>query len=239
MYVISKLFTYLFLPPGIFIIILLIAGFLAKKLKWLFFISALFLYLISTKFIANLLLYPLEHNFKKDNITPKAVVVLGGGVNPIDKLKAMPDAFKREVYGLLLAKKYNLPFIFSGGGIKIKEANFIKDDVNLFKKICNCNVKTYYENKSLNTYQNAKFTAKLFKKLNLKKEIFLVTSAYHLKRAIILFKKFNFKIIPKPIGFFYDPHYKYLDIFPNEGNFHKSYKAIHEYFGLIKAKFFH
>ena len=239
MFLISKFFTYLFLPPGIFIIILLIAGFLAKKLKWLFFISALFLYLISTKFIANLLLYPLEHNFKKDNITPKAVVVLGGGVNPIDKLKAMPDAFKREVYGLLLAKKYNLPFIFTGGGIKIKEANFIKDDVNLFKKICNCNVKTYYENKSLNTYQNAKFTAKLFKKLNLKKEIFLVTSAYHMKRAIILFKKFNFKIIPKPIGFLYNPNYNYLDIFPNEGNFHKSYKAIHEYFGLIKAKFFH
>jgi len=239
MFIISKLFTYLFLPPGIFILILLFAGFMAKRFKWLFFLSALFLYLISTKFVANLLLYPLENNLRKDNITPKAVVVLGGGVNPIDKLKAMPDAFKREVYGLLLAKKYNLPFIFTGGGNKIKEANYIKDDINLFKTICSCNVKDYYENRSLTTYENAKYTAELFKKLHLKKEIFLVTSAYHMKRAIINFKKFNFKIIPKPVGFLYKPYYKFLDIFPQEKEFHKSYKAIHEYFGLIKAKFIH
>ena len=232
-YIISKLFTYLFLPPGIFILILILAGIFAKKLKWLFFISALVLYLISNKFIANLLLYPLENIKYKDNISPKAVVVLGGGVNPKDILKASPDAFKREIYGLLLAKKYNLPFIFTGGGIKINEAANIKKDVNLITKTCGCKIKSYYENKSLDTYENAKYTAKLFKKLHLKKEIFLVTSAYHMKRAIKLFKYFGFKIIPKPVGFFYNPIYTFWDIFPNEGSFHKSYKAIDEYFGLL------
>jgi uncharacterized SAM-binding protein YcdF (DUF218 family) len=44
----------------------------------------------------------------------------------------------------------------------------------------------------------SKFTAKLFEKLHLKKEIFLVTSAYHMKRSIKLFKYFGFKLIPKP-----------------------------------------
>jgi uncharacterized SAM-binding protein YcdF (DUF218 family) len=232
-FVISKLFTYLCLPPGIFIIILILAGIFAKKLKWLFYISALTLYLLSNKFIANLLLYPLEHNYYKDKTIPKAVVVLGGEVNPKDKLKAYPDAFKREIYGLLLAKKYNLPFIYTGGGLKIKEADFVKKDVELIKKICNCNIKDYYERNSLDTYENAKYTAKLFKKLHLKKEIFLVTSAYHMKRAIKLFKHFGFKVIPKPVGFFYKPYYTIWDIFPSEGNFHKSYKAIHEYFGLL------
>ena len=235
-YIISKLFTYIFLPPGIFILILIFAGIFAKKFKWLFFISALFLYLLSNKFIANLLLYPLENIHYKDNITPKAVVVLGGGVNPKDKLKASTDAFKREIYGLLLAKKYNLPFIFTGGGIKIKEADYIKDDINLITKICNCKIKAYFEKNSLDTYENAKFTSKLFEKLHLKKEIFLVTSAYHMKRSIALFKYFKFKIIPKPVGFFYKPYYNFWDIFPNEGAFHKSYKAIHEYFGLISLK---
>jgi uncharacterized SAM-binding protein YcdF (DUF218 family) len=233
MFIISKLFTYLFLPPGIFIIILIIAGIFAKKLKWLFYISALTLYLLSNKFVSNMLIYPLEHNYYKDNIKPKAVVVLGGGVNPNDTLKAYPDAFKREIYGILLAKKYNLPFIYTGGGIKVKEADYIKKDVELIKKICHCNIKDYYERNSLDTYENAKYTAKLFKKLHLKKEIFLVTSAYHMKRAIKLFKHFRFKIIPKPVGFFYKPYYTFWDIFPNEGNFHRSYRAIHEYFGLL------
>jgi len=232
-YIISKLFTYLFLPPGIFILILILAGFFAKKFKWLFFTSALILYLLSNKLISNLLIYPLEHITYKDNIQPKAVVVLGGGVNPNDVLKAYPDAFKREIYGLLLAKKYNLPFIFTGGGIKVNEAKNIKKDINLITSICNCKIKTFYENKSLDTYENAKFTAKLFKKLHLKKEIFLVTSAYHMKRSIALFKHFGFKLIPKPVGFFYNPNYTIWDIFPHEEYFHKSYKAIHEYFGLL------
>jgi uncharacterized SAM-binding protein YcdF (DUF218 family) len=232
-FVISKLFTYLILPPGIFIIILIIAGIYAKKLKWLFYLSALTLYLLSNKFISNLLIYPLEHNYYKDNITSKAVVVLGGGINPNDVFSASPDAFKREVYGLVLAKKYDLPFIYTGGGIKIKEADFIKKDVELIKKICNCKIKDFYERNSLDTYENAKYTSKVFEKLKLKKEIFLVTSAYHMKRAIKLFKHFSFKIIPKPIGFFYEHYYTIWDIFPNEENFHKSYKAIHEYFGLL------
>ncbi len=236
MFIISKLFTYLFLPPGIFIIILFLAAFYAKKRKYIFFLAGVLLWAISTKFIANALLYPLEHGFKSENIKPSAIVVLGGGTNSNDILKAYPDAFKRELYGLLIAKKENLPFVFTGGGIqKTKEAQNIKKDINLITGICGCKIKTYYEDKSLDTYENAKLTATLFKKLKLPKKIYLVTSAYHMKRSIKLFKKFGFEIIPKPVGFFYNPAYTVWDILPNAEDFHHSYKAIHEYFGLIKA----
>jgi uncharacterized SAM-binding protein YcdF (DUF218 family) len=234
MYVISKLFTYICLPPGIFIIILFLAAFFAKRAKFIFLLSAVLLWAISTKFIANLLLYPLEHITYKDNIKPNAVVVLGGGTNSNDPLKAYPDAFKREIYGLILAKKNNLPFIFTGGGIsKTKEAINVKKDIELITKTCNCNIKTYFEDRSLDTYENAKFTAKLFDKLHVNKNIYLVTNAYHMKRAIILFKYFGFKIIPKPVGFYYNPQYTIWSIFPNMGSLYCSYKAIHEYFGIL------
>jgi uncharacterized SAM-binding protein YcdF (DUF218 family) len=233
MYVISKLFTYICLPPGIFIIILFLAAFFAKRAKILFFLAAVLLWAISTKFVANLLLYPLEHITYKENIKPTAVVVLGGGTNSNDLLKASPDAFKREIYGLILAKKNNLPFIFTGGGIKTKEAKNIKKDIKLITKTCNCKIKAYFENRSLDTYENAKFTAKLFKKIHLNKKIYLVTSAYHIKRAIILFKYFGFKIIPKPVGFFYNDDYTFWDIFPKMKNLFHSYKVIHEYFGIL------
>ena len=232
MYVISKIFTYLFLPPGFFIFILILAAFYAKKYKKLFLFSALILYLISIKPISNLLLTPLERFSHKDPITPKAVVVLGGGVNPRDILHAKPDAFKREIYGVLLAKHNNLPFVFTGGG-KNNEAFYVKKDIDLITSTCKCKIKAYFETESLNTYQNAKFTAKLFQKLHLPKKIFLVTSAYHMKRSYILFKHFGFKIITKPVGFYKSPINSLWDFFPNMHSLYASYKAIHEYFGLL------
>jgi uncharacterized SAM-binding protein YcdF (DUF218 family) len=224
------------LPPGIFIIILTIAGIYSKKLKKLFFFSAFFLYLISIKPISNILLLPLENFNHKDNISPKAVVVLGGGVNPRGIFKASAHAFKREMYGIILAKKYDLPFVFTGGG-NINEAEWIKKDVAMFERNFNFHIKTLYENKSLNTYQNAKYTSTLFKKLRLKKEILLVTSAYHMKRAYLLFKKFHFKIITKPVDFLISPVTSVWDFFPSEESFYKSYLAIHEYFGILSLIF--
>ncbi len=231
----AKIFTAFFLPPGIFIIILILGAFFARKFKFLFALSAIIMYLLSITPISNALLSPLENFKHKDNITPKAVVVLGGGANPKDILKASPDGFKREIYGLILAKKYNLPLIISGGGFS-KEANLYKKDLNLIEKICKCKIPIFLEQNSFNTYQNAKYTAKLFKTLGLKKEIYLVTSAYHMKRAVILFKKFGFKIITKPVDFKTTPINSILDFLPKEGSFHKSYKAIHEYIGILRAK---
>ena len=236
-YIISKLFTYLFLPPGIFIIILLIATIFAKRFKILFFISALTLYLLSIQPVSNMLLNPLENFKHKDNITPSAVVVLGGGSNPKDTIKAFPDAFKREVYGLILAKTYNIPFVFSGGGIgKISEAENTKHDVQLLTKTFDVNITTYFEDKSLNTIQNGMYTALLFKKLKLPKNIYLVTNAYHMKRSYKIFKFFGFKIITKPVGFYSKPIESIWDYFPNMNSLNASYKAIHEYFGLLSLK---
>ncbi|EDM23875.1 YdcF family protein [Caminibacter mediatlanticus TB-2] len=236
-YIISKLFTYLFLPPGIFIIILLIATIFAKRFKILFFISALTLYLLSIQPVSNMLLNPLENFKHKDNITPSAVVVLGGGSNPKDTIKAFPDAFKREVYGLILAKTYNIPFVFSGGGIgKISEAENTKHDVQLLTKTFDVNITTYFEDKSLNTIQNGMYTALLFKKLKLPKNIYLVTNAYHMKRSYKIFKFFGFKIITKPVGFYSKPIESIWDYFPKMNSLNASYKAIHEYFGLLSLK---
>jgi len=235
-YVVAKLFTAFLLPPGIFVIILIIAGFLAKKFKSLFFLSAAFLFLISIKPVSNILISPLENFSRSENITPKAVVVLGGGINPYGVFKAAPEAFKRETYGMILAKKNSLPMILTGGG-KLNEAMLAKNDIRLFEKNCKCKIVYIPESKALNTYQNAKFTAALFKRLNIKKEIYLVTSAYHMKRAYLLFKKFGFKIITKPVDFKAGPVVSWRDFIPSEGSFHISYKAFHEYVGILRAKF--
>ena len=234
MCIISKLFTYTFLPPSIFIWSLIIAGFLSKRFKFFFISLGIIFYLLSIKPISNLLLSPLE-NINISNKKANIVVVLSGGSNPNDILKNSSDAFKRLTYGIILAKQNDIPMIFTGSGIKKpSEAENAKKDIELFEKIFDFKLKTYYENKALNTVQNAKYTKELIKKENLSNKIYLVTSAYHIKRSIIIFKHFGFEVVAKPVGFLVENNdYNFYDFLPQMGYLMNSYKAIHEYFGIL------
>jgi uncharacterized SAM-binding protein YcdF (DUF218 family) len=230
-YVISKLFTYLILPPGIFIILLILAAF--KKIKSLFLISGLLFYFISTDYGANFLTKPLEKYHTPKNINCNSIVVLSGGSNKNDTIKTTPDAFKRLVYGLEIASTHHLPLIFTGGGFDdYTEADGAKEDIKNLKKVFHFNIKVYYENKAKDTVENAKFTKKLIQKNRLSNNICLVTSAYHMKRSEIIFKHFGFNVTPMATGFNVKEN-QHFSLFPKEGNFHKSYQAIHEYFGIL------
>ena len=234
-FILSKIFTYLFLPPGVFIIVLLIAFFVCRRLRLLFLFSAIVLYLLCITPTKDLLISQLE-SVKIDNGSAEAVVVLGGGVYPEGYFKARPEAFERIVYGLLLSKRHNIPFVFSGGGVKYNESKLVKLDVRRLCKNLVCGFKTYFEDKSLNTYQNGYYTSALFKMRGLAKNIYLVTTAYHMKRAVLIFKHFGFEVHPRPIGFFYEGKYIFWDFLPHMDNFYESYKVIHEFFGILSLK---
>ncbi len=232
---VSKLFTGFFLPPGLFITLFVIIAFLSKKVRKIAIFSAILLYLISTKPIANLLLTPLETNLtiiQQKNDT-KYTILLGGGFNFEDIFKFSPHAFKREVYAFMISKETNTPLIFCGAK---KEMKAFLDDLRLFEKQFNFKITYYFPKPSLNTYQNAETASELFEKNGWKKKIYLITSAYHMKRAIMLYKHFGFEVIPKPVDFLRDYNYDYWDFLPNAGSFLKSYAAIHEYFGILSLK---
>ena len=242
MYIVSKLFTYLVLPPGIFIILLLFASFYARKFKFIFFLGAFCFYLLSNSFVADILLTPLEtpYNITLDT-TQKAdgVIVLGGGsVAGSANLPLATDAYKRTVWGLMVAKKTNLPLYFSGAGLykKYTEADAFKDSIHeVNTNLGEQNISLHEENKSLDTYQNAEFSKQLFYNKGITKPtIYLVTSAYHMKRAIKLYKHFGFNIIPAATDFKIDNKPKDIwDYFPKMGTFERSYIALHEYAGIL------
>ncbi len=235
MYLFSKLFTYLFLPPGIFILTLMLAAFLIKKRRVLFFAMALLFYLLSTKYIANILLAPLENITYKDS-NASIVVVLGGGSNINDIIKADNEAFKREFVAFLLAKKRDLSMVFSGGGKRGEEALAAKRDFALLQNISFSKIKIYYENQSRNTKENALYSKILFEKEHLPKDIYLVTSAYHMPRAKFYFENAGFRVVAKVSNYYQDYSYEFYDFLPQMKYFSYSYKAIHEYIGLLFAK---
>jgi len=210
---------------------------------------------LSNTFVANLLLNPLEKPFNQNintNIKPIAVVILGGGdIQGSLNLPLGNDAYKRAIYGVMLAKSKNLPVLFTGGGLNKKHTeadSFIKSmkeiskgfntSIPLSKKNTLGNFSLHIEAKSLSTFENAKYSKEKFKALGISKPtIYLVTSAYHMKRSMLLYEYFGFKVIPVATDFKIDHKPNTMwDYFPNISAFNKSYIALHEYFGILSLK---
>jgi len=249
MFFLKKFITYwVLLPPGNLVLFLAFLALYLRfiKRKWvsrLTFAVAVLLYLLSIKPIAVSLIYPLEHQYKVPPPAVRdecdAVVVLGGGVKPgapfLDlKNDLMEDTFKRTVGGLHLYLEKHRPIITSGYSSEDKksEAQIMADFLNYFG-IPRSFLIT--EDKSRDTYENALFTARIVKEKGFNK-ICLVTSAYHMPRAVMLFHRAGIEnIIPVPVDF------KSEDItpltvysfFPTSYWLDISAKALHEYFGLL------
>jgi len=187
--------------------------------------------------VGNMLLEPLENRkYPLLKNTPQAVVVLGGGKTAkAPNLPLSASATKRLLYGVMLSFKKRLPLIISGceGEWAKRSLLEINEAFHLgFKPLLKPKGFGYMiEGKSVDTYQNAIFTKKLFQKEN--PTIILVTSAYHMPRSYRLFRYAGFNVLAKPTDFKEDSDYIWKDFLPSFGGLKKSYIALHEYFGLL------
>ena len=253
MYIVSKLFTYLVLSPIIFIIFFLIASFYVKKFRLTFILVALSFYALSISYVSNTLLLPLEKPYNKvlvKNNSVNAVVVLSGGsVEGSANIPLASDAYKRAMWGLMIAKSQNLPLLFSGAGLEIyTEADAFLDSMKEIKEFLHVDIpitstltlgsfSLHVENRSLNTYQNAQFSKEIFENIGVDKPVvYLVTSAFHMKRSIALYEYFGFEAIPAATNFRLDnraEEVELLSFVPKFSSLNDSYKALHEYAGLL------
>lgn len=253
-FILSKLFAYLVLPPGMFILAFLFFSIFGKSFRRLALFCALGLYALSNHFVANALLSPLEMPYNhplhvKTDID--AVVVLGGGsMQGVANLPLHVDAYKRMAWGMMLAKNHNLPLLFTGGGLNAEHSEalafndatselmsaFSITPQNAFLHVKTFSIHT--EDKSLDTYENALFSKRLFEQSNLMKpRILLVTSAYHMKRSVKLFEHAGFDAIPCATDF--KQNHRQSDIWdylPNMSHLFHSYIALREYVGLLSLK---
>lgn len=254
MYVISKIVTFLLLPPGIFILLLFVASFVASRGRGYFIIGFLLFWFFSTPIGAHLLLKPLEQQAQNETNTTilyaDAIIVLGGGVAeyaPNFPLQA--DSFKRAVYGLTIARSIDRPLIFTGGSLHTyteaqgaKESfdqlayplGFILPTLALYER----RFGVMYEDKSVDTVENGRNIATILQQNGINKaKIVLVTSAYHMARSRYICEKLGFSVISMPTDYKCDREL-ILDVwslFPQAHAFYKSYLALHEYAGLFSV----
>jgi len=245
---INNIIQTIFLPPGMSIVMML-AGLLiiqrfyatGKILLITGFILLIALSLPVTAQGLNALLETDKVLSTKDlrASKAKAIVVLGAGryknalEYPEKKDSISSNALERLRYGVYLHKKSGLPILVSGGsphGRMQSEASIMQDALkNIFKLKAK-----WLDSRSSNTWNNAKFSAKILQQHNIK-NIILVTHADHLPRARLAFEYFGLTITAAPLGFKAknnsDIPYTILDFLPSAHAMSSSSSALHEFIG--------
>ena len=135
------------------------------------------------------------------------IIVLGGSVEPLETAywgqPALNDRAERLTQGVALARRYpDAPLAFTGGGqLIVNDKPFTEADVAaLFFKEQQVSNPLILEDQALNTHDNATLLAKRLPDDRPGPWI-LITSAYHMPRAVGLFRAAGIDILPYPVDY--------------------------------------
>jgi len=226
-FLIKKIISMMLMPLTLGIIFMLIALFFLykenrKKAKQYLKFSILWIALISYAPFANLMLYPLEKIYPKlEKIPPNIeyILLLGG-----DKEKRTWEALR------LYHKLPNVKIITSGYALH--------DQISEAYKTAKLLSESGVKKSDILTQSNVKDTqeeAKEMKKRVGEKAFILVTSAYHMPRAMRFFQQEGLNPIPAPADFNNPDEDGIFSVFQSK-QLQKTEHAWHEYLGLLWMK---
>lgn len=220
-------FIWLFINPySIFIFLLLFCLFLyllkLKKLFKFFFISSVIIILILSslplgKFLINILekeyYFYLNQGKQIDGI-----LILAGATKPtlfknFNQINVNENAERIIESIIMIRKNPQARTIFSGGSKKIDMDIYSHSEAAKFffeKMDLNTN-KIIFENSSKNTYENILFSFDIAKPKNNENWI-VITSAFHMKRSLLIAEKIGWNLNPYPVDF---KTTKKLNFYPN------------------------
>ncbi|BCX70683.1 YdcF family protein [Pseudomonas izuensis] len=132
-----------------------------------------------------------------------AIVVLGSGRERGDLAwgEDQPTGvgLERQRYAARLAKASGLPILTSGGlhyGTPPTEAKLMADSLHDDFGV----TVRWQEGRSRTTWENAQLSAEVLLPAGIKRVV-LVTQAWHMPRAVWSFRKAGFEVVPAPMGF--------------------------------------
>jgi len=206
-FILSKL-LYFFICPVSWVLSLLIAGLIVKKAnlkRRLILSSAIVLVVFTNPFL-------LEQFAKHWDIPPvplkktySCAIVLGGFTSEDAQghgfFNGNSDRFIQGLK-LLTAGKVTHILISGGNGLlvhdKFEESDWVKTQLQQFKVPDSC---ILIENRSRNTIENAAFSKTVLLASKLPPPYLLVTSAFHMRRSLGIFKKAGIAVIPYPCNY--------------------------------------
>lgn len=225
------------LLPSVFVFILILGGLLLSfrkknvKVGRLIALTGVGLYyLFSIAPVSDLLLFPLERDYQTIKIedieaADKVVLLLGGRESDILR--------SSEVLRIVHLTNQRTQVIISG----VDPLNPRSEEAVAVRRFFTARGveanNITIENKSRNTWENVRNIREIVGE----EPFFLVTSAYHMKRAMREFEKIGGNPIPAPVDFRRRSSYGLISYFPSARNLRNADLAIHEYFGIIFYEF--
>ncbi len=247
-WILSKVF-WLFMQPIALITLLLLIGFVLS-FGWQRFLARIFtttglvaLVLIGFTDIGSLALQPLEARYQRPTELPDdmaGIIVLGGGTdNKVSKARSayeLGESGDRFVEALRLALAYpSLPILATGGTGSL-DADGETDAASVARLFVGFGVnhgRIIYESVSRNTYENAVDSARLLHP-EPGQRYALITSAFHMPRAVAVFRAAGFDILPWPVDFHTTGTERFsISLVDPVGNIQATMIALHEWIGLF------
>ena len=249
MFYINK-FVWFFMQPITIVLCLIILGtilVIKEKKKYAiasFSLAFGLLYFFSTLTSICLLGLPLERKYigyeQIENVpNADAIVALGGGMSKAPNMKYpdMSDAADRVWHAARLWKASKAPLIILSGTHEEESSKTLLLDLGIPKSAI------LVDNESRNTYENSRFTEDVIKShkiSNSSPKVIVVTSAWHLPRAIGNFSKTTLTPIPSPADFKVSTLYGNADwwdfILPSSESFLFSSAMVKEWIGRLARR---
>lgn len=246
-FVLSKTAAFLFLPSnflfalGLLGVVLLATRFRSAGLKLL---VGSFVLLLALGFLpaGDFAMRALEQRFPPWDASrgaPDGVVVLGGAISPglsrVYGSTQINDGAERVTVIPELARRYpNARIVYSGGDASLlrtagREADYLYPLLDSFGVP---RQRVTLENKSRNTYENAVFTKDIVKPKPGERWL-LVTSAFHMPRAIGCFRRAGFPVEAYPVDWHTRPRLRLAPLDDLASGLGRLDAAAHEWLGLI------
>lgn len=245
-FILKKLLTPFIVPPGIFVLLLILSGFVfwrrkKRRAARLHLMLGILLWALTIAPVSDFMIRGLESDFKiPENPRGDVIILLGGGVyEGAEDLTGtgVPSEtmLARVITAVRLQKMLNIPVIVSGGSVfedRKPEAPIVKrflTDLGVRDNM------VIMEGKSRDTIENARYSLEICTKAGYKEPI-LVTSAFHMKRSLMSFDKVGLKVIPFPAGFktWAGKRYIWEDYLPH--GLENIAIALKEYWGILFYK---
>ncbi len=243
----SKLIWVVVSPDSVFIILLMLSLLLlllkqTKKATLLLGLLTFCTLFISFFSVGDWMLHPLESRYQHNPDLPKQVdgiIVLGGSVMPELSVEWQQletnQTHERLSSFIQLAQLYpNAKLVFSGGNARINkdgpteaqivEAYFLQSGIS--------QERLFIENKARNTAENASYSKQLVSPQS-NETWLIITTAYHMPRAMGVFCQQNWKVIPYPVDHQTLPSKLYQSGFSLIGHANNLVFASHEWLGLL------
>ncbi|MBB4301547.1 uncharacterized SAM-binding protein YcdF (DUF218 family) [Rhodobium orientis] len=204
MFLIIAKVAFFFLRPSNVILFLVLGGAVLLLVKWrrtgttLVVVGALLMLACGLGPVGNMLFVPLESRFPRvtEVVTPPTgIVVLGGAVDTVRTERhgqvALAESAERVTAAAALARRFpEARIVLSGGQVAIFPGTVQEADamVTLMASLGVHSRRPVLEDRSQNTWQNAVYSLDLAKPQPGERWL-LVTSAFHMPRAIGVFRK--------------------------------------------------